>query len=152
MVFRHFSAMLWWGHFIETLFYEKNLSVKYFLYNPSMNEFFNSNLLQWLNPDIIVRSVIIYFFIVWFCIVVWVVRDITNRTRSIFFQVMSIVMVLFLTPLGIFLYLLLRPQKTLFEQVFEDEFFRLDSEFRASEKKQKHDEKKHVAGMDITKK
>ena len=118
-----------------------------------MNEILQSQLLQWLNPDVVVRTVIIYFFIVWFCIVVWVVRDITNRTRSIFFQVISIIIVLFLTPLGIFLYLLLRPQKTLFEQVFEDEFFRLDAEFRTSESKKKHEEvKKHSAGMDIEKK
>ncbi len=56
-------------------------------------------------------------------------------------------MVLLLTPLGIFIYLLLRPQKTLFEQVFESEFIRLDSEYA---KNDKHD-KKHT-GMDITQK
>ena len=95
-----------------------------------MHDILNSNFLQWMNPDMIVRTIVVYFFIVWFCIVVWVVRDITNRTRSIVFQVLSIILVLFLTPLGIFLYLLLRPQKTLFEQVFEDEFFRLDAELR----------------------
>lgn len=118
-----------------------------------MNEILQSQLLQWLNPDVVVRAVVIYFFIVWFCIVVWVVRDVTNRTRSLFFQVLSIIMVLFLTPLGIFLYLLLRPQKTLFEQVFEDEFFRLDAEFHKWEAKQKIDDtKKHPAGMDIEKK
>lgn len=117
-----------------------------------MNEFSNLNFLQWLSPDIVVRTVVIYFFIVWFCVVVWVVRDVTNRTRSILFQVLSIIMVLFLTPLGIFLYLLLRPQKTLFEQVFEDEFFRLDAEFRAGEVKQKHEITRKHPGMDITKK
>lgn len=117
-----------------------------------MNELLASNILQWLHPDIIVRAIVIYFFIVWFCIVVWVVRDITNRTRSLFFQVMSILMVLFLTPLGIFLYLLLRPQKTLFEQVFEDEFFRLDAEFRKGDMKERHEAMKKHAGMDIEKK
>lgn len=68
---------------------------------------------------------------------VWVVRDVTNRTKSLIFQIISILLVLFFTPLGIFVYLLLRPQKTIFEQVFEDEFFRLDSEF------QKEDISKH---------
>lgn len=68
---------------------------------------------------------------------VWVVRDVTNRTKSLIFQIISILLVLFFTPLGIFVYLLLRPQKTIFEQVFEDEFFRLDSEF------QKEDTSKH---------
>ncbi len=106
------------------------------------------NIMSWLNPDILFRSVIVYFFIVWFCLVIWVVRDITNRTHSLMFQVLSILMVLVLTPLGIFIYLLLRPQKTLFEQVFEAEFSRLDSEYA---KNDKHD-KKHPAGMDITQK
>ncbi len=62
------------------------------------------------------------------------------------FQVMSILMVLLLTPLGIFIYLLLRPQKTLFEQVFESEFSRLDAEYA---KNDSHN-KKHPAGMDIS--
>lgn len=102
-------------------------------------------LMSWLNPDILFRTVIVYFFVVWFCLVIWVVRDITNRTHSLTFQVLSILMVLLLTPLGIFIYLLLRPQKTLFEQMFESEFTRLESEYAKNEK---HD-KKH-AGMDIT--
>lgn len=106
------------------------------------------NIMAWINPDILFRSVIIYFFVVWFCLVIWVVRDITNRTHSLLFQVLSILMVLLLTPLGIFIYLLLRPQKTLFEQVFESEFIRLDSEYA---KNDKHD-KKHPAGMDISQK
>ncbi len=105
------------------------------------------DILSWLNPDTLFRSVIVYFFVVWFCLVVWVVRDITNRTHSLIFQVFSILIVLLLTPLGIFIYLLLRPQKTLFEQVFETEFLRLDSEYAKNEK---HD-KKHT-GMDITQK
>jgi len=56
-------------------------------------------------------------------------------------------LVLFLTPLGIFIYLLLRPQKTLFEQVFESEFLRLDAEFSKDDKKE---DKKHQSGMDIS--
>lgn len=103
------------------------------------------SLLSFVNPDILFRSVVIYFFVVWFCLVVWVVRDITNRTHSIIFQVLSILLVLFLTPLGIFIYLLLRPQKTLFEQVFESEFLRLDAEYEKGNK----ESKKHHDGMDI---
>lgn len=120
-----------------------------------MNEILQSQLLQWLNPDMVIRGIIIYIFLVWFCVVVWVVRDVTNRTRSIFFQVLSIILVLFLTPLGIFIYLLLRPQKTLFEQVFEDEFFRLDAEFQKEHpaKAKTEETKKHASsGMDIEKK
>ena len=127
---------------------KKILSVKYFIYNPFMNELLAANI-AWFHPDVVVRALIIYFFIVWFCIVVWVVRDVTNRTKSIVFQVLSILLVLFLTPLGIFIYLLLRPQKTLFEQIFEEEFLRLDEEFQKSEP---HSRPKHSAGMDIARK
>lgn len=81
-----------------------------------------------VNPNVVLRAIIVYIFVVWFCIVVWVVRDITNRTRSVTFQVLSILLVLGLTPLGIFIYLLIRPQKTLFEKVFEEEFLKLDAE------------------------
>lgn len=117
-----------------------------FIYNRTyMNIPSGISLLSLVNPDILFRSVVIYFFVVWFCLVVWVVRDITNRTHSIVFQVVSILMVLFLTPLGIFIYLLLRPQKTLFEQVFESEFLRLDAEYTKWDK----DAKKSHNGMDI---
>jgi hypothetical protein len=61
-------------------------------------------------------------------------------------------MVLFLTPLGIFLYLLLRPQKTLFEQVFEEEFFRLDAEFRTENTIPPVEHTKKHGGMDIVSK
>lgn len=93
-----------------------------------MNDFINPELLQMVNPNVVLRAIIVYIFVVWFCIVVWVVRDITNRTRSVTFQVLSILLVLGLTPLGIFIYLLIRPQKTLFEKVFEEEFLKLDAE------------------------
>ncbi|MBP7822724.1 hypothetical protein KA050_00025 [Candidatus Gracilibacteria bacterium] len=93
-----------------------------------MNDFINPELLQMVNPNVVLRGIIVYLFVVWFCIVVWVVRDITNRTRSVTFQVLSILLVLGLTPLGIFIYLLIRPQKTLFEKVFEEEFLKLESE------------------------
>lgn len=77
----------------------------------------------------------------------WVVRDVTNRTNSLTYQVISILLVLFLTPLGIFIYLLVRPQKTLFEQVFESEFLRLDAEY----KKEFQQQNKVRPSMDIQK-
>lgn len=118
-----------------------------FIYNCLyMNLPSGAALLSWVNPDLLFRSIIVYFFVVWFCLVVWVVRDITNRTNSVVFQVFSILLVLFLTPLGIFIYLLLRPQRTLFEQVFEVEFLKLDAEYQ---KEQAMHKKSHV-GMDIT--
>ncbi len=106
-----------------------------------------AELIQLINPDFFIQGFVIYFFIVWFCLVIWVVRDITNRTHSLFFQVFSILLVLFLTPLGIFVYLLLRPQKTLFEKIFEDEFLKIDTEEKTHPTNQKYS-----SGIDIKKK
>lgn len=91
--------------------------------------------------NLILRGLVLYIFVIWFCIVVWVAKDISNRTRSIVLQIFSILIVLFLTPLGIFIYLLIRPQKTLFEKIFEEEFLKLDADYKkevAHEKKQAH--------------
>ncbi len=62
-------------------------------------------------------------------------------------QIFCILLVLFLTPLGIFIYLLIRPQKTLFEKIFEEEFLKLDNEY----KKEIVAEKKAHPTMDIQK-
>ncbi len=78
---------------------------------------------------------------------VWVAKDINNRTRSFVLQIFCILIVLFLTPLGIFIYLLIRPQKTLFEKIFEEEFLKLDAEY----KKEITAEKKSHPTMDIQK-
>ncbi len=67
-------------------------------------------------------------------------------------QIFCIILVLFLTPLGIFIYLLIRPQKTLFEKIFEEEFLKLDAEYKQElleESKADTTTKSH--SMDITK-
>ncbi len=104
----------------------------------TMNELTNSSIFSLVDPNLIFKGAIIYLFIVWFCIVVWVVRDITNRTQSVFLQIFSTLLVLFLTPLGIFIYLLIRPQKTLFEKIFEQEFLKLDEEVIKETQKKHH--------------
>ncbi|MDD2870556.1 MAG: zinc ribbon domain-containing protein [Candidatus Gracilibacteria bacterium] len=70
--------------------------------------------------EMLIKFVILYFFIVWFALLLWVIRDISNRTSSILLQVLSILIVLLFTPLGIFIYLIIRPGKTLFEKYYED--------------------------------
>ncbi len=70
--------------------------------------------------EFILKLIIIYFFIVWIAIVVWVIKDIWNRTDSILFQIFCILIVLILTPLWIFIYILIRPSKTLFEKYYEE--------------------------------
>jgi hypothetical protein len=103
-----------------------------------MNSTQSLNYLAQLDFNMVFRGLILYCFVIWFCIVVWVAKDISNRTRSLPLQLFCIFIVLFLTPLGIFIYLLIRPQKTLFEKIFEEEFLKLDTEYKkeiAAEKK-----------------
>lgn len=70
--------------------------------------------------EIVIKFVILYFFIIWIAILLWVMKDIKNRTNNIFFQVICIFTILFLTPLWVFIYLLIRPWKTLFEKYYEE--------------------------------
>ncbi len=84
-------------------------------YAPFFNEFWED-----ITFEFILKLIIIYFFIVWIAIVVWVIKDIWNRTESIIFQTLCILIVLIFTPLWVFLYILIRPSKTLFEKYYEE--------------------------------
>ncbi|NDK08303.1 hypothetical protein EOM39_03575 [Candidatus Gracilibacteria bacterium] len=70
--------------------------------------------------DLFIKLVVIYFFIIWISIIVWVLKDITNRTNSLMLQLLSLFIVVFLTPLGVFLYLLIRPGKTNLEKMYRE--------------------------------
>ena len=62
----------------------------------------------------------IYFFIIWVSLVIWVIKDISNRTNNIFMHIFSIFLIVAFTPIfGFFLYLIIRPSHTLFEQHYE---------------------------------
>ncbi len=74
-----------------------------------------------LNFETIVKLWIVYFFVLWIAIIIWVTKDIINRTNNIFFQLFSILIVLFWTPLWVVVYLLIRPGQTLFEKYYEDD-------------------------------
>jgi hypothetical protein len=41
-----------------------------------------------------IKTVIIYFLVIWVAIFIWVIRDITNRTDSILLQFFSILIIL----------------------------------------------------------
>jgi len=75
----------------------------------------------------VVTFVLLYFFVIWVIILIWVTKDIKNRTENIFLQILSILTVLIFTPFGLFLYLLIRPTKTLFEQYYSEVEDNLDS-------------------------
>lgn len=72
------------------------------------------------------KWIVIYFIIIWIAIVIWVTKDITNRTNNIFYQIISIFVVVLLTPLWIIIYLLIRPSRTLYEKNYEEWFFEED--------------------------
>lgn len=86
--------------------------------------FDNNIYLQYLWDNItfemFVKFLIVYFCIIWIAIIVWVIRDISNRTDSFVLQLISILLVLLLTPLWVFLYILIRPWKTLFERYYDE--------------------------------
>ena len=79
-------------------------------------------ILDYLIEVVTLKNVIIfsllYFFVIWISLLVWVIKDITNRTDKVYLQVIWILTILIFTPLGIFLYLLIRPHNTLFEQYY----------------------------------
>jgi hypothetical protein len=72
---------------------------------------------------------IAYVIALWFAIVAWTFRDIEARSRSVFTQVFStLLVVLFFVP-GLLLYLILRPKETLdqaFQRALEEEYLLQD--------------------------
>lgn len=62
-----------------------------------------------------------YIALLWIAIILWVTKDITNRSDNIVFQIVCISLVIFLTPIfGLIIYLILRPSKTLTERYYEE--------------------------------
>lgn len=70
--------------------------------------------------ETIMKIAIVYFFIIWIAVLVWVVKDISNRTNNVFLQIISILLIVFLTPLWVFFYLLIRPGKTVLEKYYQE--------------------------------
>ena len=76
---------------------------------------------QSITTDWITKFWILYFFIIWWAFIIWVVKDITNRTTSLFLQILSVVTIILFTPLiWLPIYILLRPRTTIFEKYYED--------------------------------
>lgn len=75
-----------------------------------------------ITVDSLIKFTILYFFIIWWAFVIWVIKDITNRSTNIFVQFISIVIVVILTPIfWLPIYLLIRPRNTIFEKYYEEE-------------------------------
>lgn len=75
-----------------------------------------------MSIDLGIKIVLGYFFVIWGAFIIWVIKDVTNRTTNIFIQTISIFIILFFTPIfGLPVYLLIRPRTTLFEKYYEEE-------------------------------
>lgn len=78
------------------------------------------NIWEMITFEFTLKFFIVYFFIIWIALVVWVIKDISIRTNNLFFQIIAILVILFLTPLWIFIYLLIRPRRTLYDKYYEE--------------------------------
>lgn len=82
----------------------------------ALEKMLNSSLITWIGIGIL-----LYLCVLWIAIILWVTKDITNRTNNVVFQIICISLVIFLTPIfGLVIYLIVRPAKTLIEQYYED--------------------------------
>lgn len=71
---------------------------------------------SWQNSaKILAAMVITYIIVLWISAIIWVFRDIRDRTRDPFFQAIAVFVVLVFNLAGLWLYLILRPQLTLSE-------------------------------------
>jgi cbb3-type cytochrome oxidase subunit 3 len=92
------------------------------------NNFLYNYLIEKITIELAIKFFIVYFFIIWIAIIVWVYKDITNRTENIWYQIFSILTVLLLTPfLGLIIYLIIRPSKTLFQKYYEEVEYNLEA-------------------------
>lgn len=110
------------------------------------NNTFSIILLEWLNKiitiELFIKIVILYFLIVWVYIIFWVISDSLERSNSIIFQLFSIFLITIWTPFWIFIYLLIRPTKTLLEKYcdqIDNRFKKLKNLIKISEKIKKKD-------------
>ncbi len=89
--------------------------------------------MEWIQQasgiEIALKFLILYFAFFWFALVIWVARDAINRSNSILFHVISILLNIFLPIFWLIIYLLVRPPRTLMDKYYEDlEFQSLSNE------------------------
>ncbi len=99
--------------------------------------------------ELALKFAVLYICIIWIAIVVWVIKDITNRTTSILLQVFCILLVVLLPFMWVFLYLLIRPGNTLLEKYYWEVEENLDTiaefiQHQTSMKKQQEADKKNT--------
>lgn len=70
--------------------------------------------------DFVIKGTLVYLAIMWFAMVIWVARDIVNRSNNVVFQSAMILLNLILPVFGLLLYLIIRPSRTLLEKYYEE--------------------------------
>ncbi len=76
--------------------------------------------------DYLIKGFLVYLALLWLALVIWVARDIVNRSNNLLVQVFYILLNLLFPVFGLILYLVLRPQRTLLEKYYDEvehEFF-----------------------------
>ena len=73
-----------------------------------------------INLEFMIKFCVIYFFVVWVALIIWVARDISTRSHSRLFQVICVMIMILFTPLGILLYILIRPRKSINQSYNEE--------------------------------
>lgn len=66
------------------------------------------------------QGTLLYFAIFWFALLIWVTRDIINRTNNVVFQAAVIILNTVLPLFGLVIYLLIRPSRTLMEKYYDE--------------------------------
>jgi hypothetical protein len=59
---------------------------------------FVENIYEMVTFDTFIKFAVLYFFIIWISVLLWVMKDISNRTNNILLQVLSVLIILFITP------------------------------------------------------
>lgn len=85
--------------------------------NAALDYLTNFDPSNWL--EVSLRGIFAYLFVVLVAIVIWVARDAVARSKSLLFQVFSILLVITLNLPGLLIYLIVRPQKTLVDKYHE---------------------------------
>jgi hypothetical protein len=56
---------------------------------PYIEQFYNN-----ITFETVIKFMIVYFFIIWIALLIWVTKDIVNRTSSVLLQIISILIIL----------------------------------------------------------
>jgi|GEM_PF-684848 len=69
-------------------------------------------------------GIITYAAILWLALIIWVTRDVIHRSGNLLLQLFAVLLNVFLPLLGLVIYLIIRPSKTLLEKYYEDMEYR----------------------------